>query len=203
MKSKKITQEKLAEMLGVTQGAVGHWLSGRREPGMAMVMSIAKCIGMPFVEMTSGLILHADSNNGETDLSWKLTKPQKADFVLTRRMDYVEQNNPSSLLLELQSRVVPPHIEQAIMALLQTCQKREEKPKQNASVFTDEEQMRNVENLRKKLSPDQLRDFDGWLEFVRTNGQHGLPSSAVYVVGVDPLPTSGDLPKPKGKTASY
>lgn len=27
-----LTQEKLGEMLGVTQGTVGHWLSGRRSP---------------------------------------------------------------------------------------------------------------------------------------------------------------------------
>lgn len=32
MKAMGLTQDALAEMLGVTQGAVAHWLSGRREP---------------------------------------------------------------------------------------------------------------------------------------------------------------------------
>ena len=32
MKEVRMTQEALAEKLGVTQGAIGHWLNGRREP---------------------------------------------------------------------------------------------------------------------------------------------------------------------------
>jgi len=31
-RTEHLTQEKLAERLGVTQSAIGHWLSGRREP---------------------------------------------------------------------------------------------------------------------------------------------------------------------------
>ncbi|WP_149807292.1 helix-turn-helix domain-containing protein, partial [Salmonella enterica] len=32
MKQIGLTQDKLAEALGKTQGAIGHWLNGRREP---------------------------------------------------------------------------------------------------------------------------------------------------------------------------
>lgn len=40
MKELKITQEGLAERLGVTQGAVAHWLGGRREPDLATINKI-------------------------------------------------------------------------------------------------------------------------------------------------------------------
>lgn len=34
MKSQGITQEQLAEHLGITKGAVSHWLNARREPSL-------------------------------------------------------------------------------------------------------------------------------------------------------------------------
>ncbi|MFN4114951.1 MAG: helix-turn-helix domain-containing protein [Inhella sp.] len=46
MKSRRITQDGLAEMLGVTQGAVQHWLSGSRQPDLAVIIDIADKIGV-------------------------------------------------------------------------------------------------------------------------------------------------------------
>lgn len=40
MKKLGITQEQLAEKLGVTQGAIGHWLNKRREPSMDIILQI-------------------------------------------------------------------------------------------------------------------------------------------------------------------
>lgn len=40
MKKLGITQEQLAEKLGVTQGAIGHWLNKRREPSMDIILGI-------------------------------------------------------------------------------------------------------------------------------------------------------------------
>ncbi|MGM1179030.1 helix-turn-helix domain-containing protein, partial [Serratia marcescens] len=37
-----VTQERLAEHLGKTQGAIGHWLNGRREPGVDDIAKIMK-----------------------------------------------------------------------------------------------------------------------------------------------------------------
>lgn len=54
MKEVGITQEKLAEMLGMTQGAIGHWLNGRREPGIKDIAEIMKILGM------SELVLNPD-----------------------------------------------------------------------------------------------------------------------------------------------
>lgn len=46
MKASKIGQEQLAEHLGVTKGAVSHWLNGRREPGIDIIADIMNFIGM-------------------------------------------------------------------------------------------------------------------------------------------------------------
>ena len=37
MASQGISQELMAERLGVTQGAVGHWLNGKREPKLETI----------------------------------------------------------------------------------------------------------------------------------------------------------------------
>lgn len=47
MRELKITQEGLAEKLGVTQGAVAHWLSGRREPDLATISRVLQILGLP------------------------------------------------------------------------------------------------------------------------------------------------------------
>lgn len=47
MKSLGITQEVLAERLGVTKGAVSHWLNGRREPSLDLISLIMKELNLP------------------------------------------------------------------------------------------------------------------------------------------------------------
>lgn len=47
MKDLAITQEQLAERLHVTQGAVAHWLGGRREPGLSRINQILSALLMP------------------------------------------------------------------------------------------------------------------------------------------------------------
>ncbi|HBO7420462.1 XRE family transcriptional regulator [Pseudomonas aeruginosa] len=42
-----ITQEQLAERIGKTQGAVGHWLNERREPGLADINQMLSVLGLP------------------------------------------------------------------------------------------------------------------------------------------------------------
>lgn len=41
-----LTQQGLAEAVGVTQGAVAHWESGRREAPVPMLRKIAKALGI-------------------------------------------------------------------------------------------------------------------------------------------------------------
>lgn len=53
MKEIGITQERLAELLGKTQGAIGHWLNGRREPSIEDIAAIMKILGMNEIRLSS------------------------------------------------------------------------------------------------------------------------------------------------------
>lgn len=50
-KSKGWTQQALAEAVGLTQGAVAHWESGRRQPPVATLRKIAEALGVPVAEL--------------------------------------------------------------------------------------------------------------------------------------------------------
>jgi len=51
MKDRKVTQEKLAERLGMSQGGIGHWLSKRRQPKIEDMNRVLEEIGMGFLEV--------------------------------------------------------------------------------------------------------------------------------------------------------
>jgi len=51
MRDINLTQEKLAERLGYTQGAVGHWLCERRQPKLQMINQILVAVGFPPLQM--------------------------------------------------------------------------------------------------------------------------------------------------------
>ncbi len=46
MKELGITQEKLAEELGMTQGGIGHWLRGSRHPSLDEIGVVFKYLGI-------------------------------------------------------------------------------------------------------------------------------------------------------------
>ena len=46
MKELGITQEKLAEELGMTQGGIGHWLRGSRHPSLSDIGVVFKYLGI-------------------------------------------------------------------------------------------------------------------------------------------------------------
>lgn len=46
MREQGITQAAIAEKLGVTQGAFGHWLNNRRDPGIDGLRRIAEALGV-------------------------------------------------------------------------------------------------------------------------------------------------------------
>lgn len=51
MKGRKVTQERLAERLGMSQGGIGHWLSKRRQPKIEDMNRVLDEIGMGFLEV--------------------------------------------------------------------------------------------------------------------------------------------------------
>ena len=54
LKELDITQEQLSERLGITQGAVGHWLNKRREPSLEQISQILSVLKL------DTLALHSD-----------------------------------------------------------------------------------------------------------------------------------------------
>ena len=51
MSELKITQEILAERLGMSQGGIGHWLNKRREPGIDDMNRVLQALGLEFLEV--------------------------------------------------------------------------------------------------------------------------------------------------------
>lgn len=47
----KVTQEILAERLGMSQGGVGHWLNKRRQPSIEDMNRVLRALGMDFLEV--------------------------------------------------------------------------------------------------------------------------------------------------------
>lgn len=47
-----ITQDRIAAHMDVSQGAVAHWLSGRREPNLEVINGVLKYLGLPRMEIS-------------------------------------------------------------------------------------------------------------------------------------------------------
>ena len=65
MSDLKITQEKLAERLGMSQGGVGHWLSKRRQPKIEDMNRVLQELGLGFLEVALVIKEPSVSNNEE------------------------------------------------------------------------------------------------------------------------------------------
>jgi len=64
MRDMGIGQEKLAEHLGITKGAVSHWLNARREPSLEDIAKIMRYLGLKeFVVNHDGTIAPSGSMN--------------------------------------------------------------------------------------------------------------------------------------------
>lgn len=62
MKEARISQYELADRLNVTQGAIGHWLNGRREPTLDMIIAIFKAIGITGLQFDkNGEVIDGDA----------------------------------------------------------------------------------------------------------------------------------------------
>jgi SOS-response transcriptional repressor LexA len=51
MSELKITQEILADRLGMSQGGIGHWLTKRRQPGIDDMNRVLQALGLDFLEV--------------------------------------------------------------------------------------------------------------------------------------------------------
>lgn len=60
-----VTQEILAERLGMSQGGVGHWLNKRRQPGIDDMNRVLRALGMDFLEVAL-VIREPDASKDES-----------------------------------------------------------------------------------------------------------------------------------------
>ncbi|ASG43808.1 LexA family protein [Citrobacter freundii] len=67
MKEVGMTQEQLAEALGITQGGLGHWLNGRREPNLEVIAKIFNILKMP------GFVVNADGTVSDSRADHNVT----------------------------------------------------------------------------------------------------------------------------------
>lgn len=65
MKELGISQEKLGELIGKTQGAVAHWLNGRREPGLDDIASIMRVLKIDKIDLLANGSVIANSASFE------------------------------------------------------------------------------------------------------------------------------------------
>ena len=55
-KAQGYTQQRLAELVGITQGAVSQWEKGETRPAMKMLPALSKALGVPIDELVRGLM---------------------------------------------------------------------------------------------------------------------------------------------------
>ncbi len=55
-KAQGYTQQRLAELVGITQGAVSQWEKGETRPAVKMLPALSKALGVPIDELVRGLM---------------------------------------------------------------------------------------------------------------------------------------------------
>lgn len=78
--SMNLTQEKLAEIIGVSQSAVGLWESGKREPNISTLCKLADFFGIT----VDSLIDHNCTKNNDVPVLTKLTENEEDLLVKYR-----------------------------------------------------------------------------------------------------------------------
>ena len=67
MKTKGINQEELAEHLGITKGAVSHWLNARREPSLEDIAKILRFLGKNNFSVGAGGMIIDENIKGDVE----------------------------------------------------------------------------------------------------------------------------------------
>lgn len=94
MKQKKITQEDLKSDFGVTtRGAVGHYLTGRREPTIDQLLKVAKRLGVN-VSQLIGEIPLAPSVVSSLEVSRLLAQVDRGDLPLLMSLLQAAASSP-------------------------------------------------------------------------------------------------------------
>nr|WP_180206008.1 XRE family transcriptional regulator [Pseudomonas sp. SbOxS1]NYU06224.1 helix-turn-helix domain-containing protein [Pseudomonas sp. SbOxS1] len=71
MSELKITQEILADRLGMSQGGIGHWLTKRRQPGIDDMNRVLQALGLDFLEVALVIREPAQEQDDEVCMTQK------------------------------------------------------------------------------------------------------------------------------------
>ncbi|EAY2050215.1 LexA family protein [Salmonella enterica] len=77
MRDKGIGQEQLAEHLGITKGAVSHWLNARREPSIADISRIFRYLGKTSFSVGRDGTIIDDSLTGDVEYAGPYSSGEK------------------------------------------------------------------------------------------------------------------------------
>jgi SOS-response transcriptional repressor LexA len=77
MKNQGITQEQLAEHLGITKGAVSHWLNARREPNLGEIARILEFLGKKNFSVGAGGLIIDETTTGDVEYIGRYTPGTK------------------------------------------------------------------------------------------------------------------------------
>ncbi|MCT8345139.1 helix-turn-helix domain-containing protein [Photorhabdus kleinii] len=100
----KITQDTLAEHVGVTKGAISHWLNGRRDPGLEKVAEIFQYLGV------SDAILNNDGTFSLPEDADECTEQKKCRIfskqheILLEMFDSLPQKDQENFLKAISDR---------------------------------------------------------------------------------------------------
>ncbi len=72
MSELKVTQEILAERIGMSQGGVGHWLNKRRQPRIQEMNRVLQALGMDYLEVAMVIREPQISQDEEISLAQKV-----------------------------------------------------------------------------------------------------------------------------------
>lgn len=142
-----LSQEQLAERVGVTQGGVGHWLRGTRTPKIDMMNKVLVALGMPHLHVSLSIApvnaiaeragrygaQDVSDTDAETDISqyilcfrypvlaWaELDGPLPTSSIVTEQTDYCAQGKAFWLRVEgdLMSSATGPSVPEHMLVLV-------------------------------------------------------------------------------------
>ncbi|OOF68315.1 LexA family protein [Rodentibacter caecimuris] len=135
MQQNKMTQEEIAERLKKTQGAIGHWLTGRRTPNINEVAELIKIVGGDKVILNNdGTVEDFDNNVTPVNIKQTHSYPilssiqagtfsETFDYSCSTGYEFLEsiiETKGEGFFLEVKGQSMEPKFSEGDMILIDT-----------------------------------------------------------------------------------
>jgi transcriptional regulator with XRE-family HTH domain len=114
--AQELTQDDLAETLGVTQGAIGHWLNARREPPFEMLRKMAVELGIDAATLGAALMGAAPPEGAEAIVQPRSRLNTDEKFLLDRYSAASQERRDQALITLMGGGVNQDKLDSEIMA---------------------------------------------------------------------------------------